>query len=120
MFPNVCFLNYSKIKREVSGNFNTISGVFKVEGDFFPKLFEEQDFGITVFLGGRPGIGQYVNDFGDDMYISLGTEIGFKIKYKDFYACFSSTKIMGFQEPSGGDYKYNQSYLGVSIGVIVL
>jgi len=112
-------LNYSKIKIDENRRYNSFTGVLKAEGDFFSRFFEEQDFKITVFLGARPGIGRFVFASGDDLFLSFSTEIGFKVKYKDFFITIFSVNEKGFQEPSGGANEYSKSYLGASLGLIV-
>ena len=112
-------LNYSKTKIDENRNYNCFSGVLKVEGDFFSRFFKEQDFKITVFLGARPGVGRYVFNSGDDIFLSFSTEIGFKVKYKDFFITIFSVNEKGFQEPNGGVNEYSKGYLGASLGLII-
>ena len=96
-----CHSNFSKTKIDENRNYNCFSGVLKAEGDFFGRFFKEQEFKITIFLGARPGIGRYVFNSGDDIFLSFSTEIGFKVKYKDFFVTIFSVNQKGFQEPSG-------------------
>lgn len=112
-------LNFSKTKIDENRNYNCFSGVLKAEGDFFGRFFKEQEFKITIFLGARPGIGRYVFNSGDDIFLSFSTEIGFKVKYKDFFVTIFSVNQKGFQEPSGGVNEYSKGYLGGSLGLII-
>lgn len=113
-------INYFQADINEERGFQSLSGIFEAEGSLFSKFFTDEDLKIMFFAGARPGIGKYTFNTGDDIYISLGIEAGFKIKYKNIYITFFQTNTKGIQEPKGGENKYNTSYLGVSLGVILL
>ena len=117
IFGGLSYLNTS-VPNHKNGTFNIFSGLIKAEGDFFTPLFKRQKFKITLFLEGKTGMGHYVNNDYDDVFISFGLDPGVKIKYKNFYSCFYSGNVISVQEPGKAQKNnYKQSYLGVSVGM---
>ena len=112
-------IDYFQAEVNEERKIQSFSGVFKAGGELFSKFFTDEDFKIMFFAGGKSGIGKYTFSTGDDIYISLGIEAGFKIKYKNIYCSFFQTNTKGIQEPKGGQNSYNTSCLGVSLGAIL-